>query len=154
MSYLKALQIGLIAGMRTLTAPALVSDRFTRNGGEALAETPLCCIGSREVDTLLKVLAIGELIADKTPWIPDRTTPPALIGRTLSGAFAGATLSAAEGERAEVGAVLGGIGAIASTYGMYHLRRRLKEQTNLPEPLLGLMEDLVAVGAGALIVKT
>ena len=52
--------------------------------------------------------AIGELIADKLPFIPNRTSPGPLFGRIVLGALCGATLCAAGGYSLAVGSILGG----------------------------------------------
>ena len=81
--------LGLIAGMRSMAAPALLSrhlaGRSARGRGAAMR-----LLASRRTASVLTVLAAGEMVADKTPAIPDRTDPPALLGRIVMGALSGA----------------------------------------------------------------
>src|SRR5437588_9286113 len=106
MSYLQAVGMGAVAGMRSMAAPALVSDRLSKD--EEAAGTGLVgFMAQPRVALGFKLLAAAEAIADKTPWVPDRTSPPALVGRAVAGALVGAVLCARDGERPEVGAALG-----------------------------------------------
>src|SRR5438128_1957274 len=80
----------------------------------------------------LKVLAAGELVADKLPWIPDRTSPVALVGRAFTGAVSGMDVAQRDGGRPEAGAVLGAVSAVAASFAAYHLRRELRRRTHVP----------------------
>jgi len=83
MSYLKAIGIGALAGMRSMAAPALVSHHLANAGGEANAALP-CFLAGASVASGLKALAAGEMLADKTPWIPDRISTIALLYRSIT----------------------------------------------------------------------
>ncbi|MEA2664224.1 MAG: hypothetical protein QOI11_1168 [Candidatus Eremiobacteraeota bacterium] len=131
--YLRALGIGLVSGLRSLTGPA--ATRIRQGGTPAL---------------VLPLLALGELVADKLPGIPPRTAPPALAARALAGGFAGASLVGDEGDR-RIGFALGAAGAIAAAYLALRLRRAAHEATGLPDPLIALVEDVAAVSAGLLL---
>jgi uncharacterized membrane protein len=145
MDYLRPIGIGLVAGMRSLTAPAVVSDRLARSRNGGLVALPVRLLQSPAVAAALKVMAAGELVADKTPGIPARIEPLPLAARAATGALSGAAVAAADGESAATGALLGGLAAVVATYGMYHLRRRLAEALPVPDALLGLAEDALAV---------
>ena len=43
--------------------------------------------------------------------------------------------------------------ALAGAFASYHLRRRLGEQLPVPDPALGLAEDLIVIGAGTAILR-
>jgi uncharacterized membrane protein len=139
--------MGAIAGMRSMAAPALVSDYFSRTRPEQRG-TPVQFLNSPRVATVLKLLAVGELVADKTPQIPARTDWPSLLGRCLSGTVAGAALYAGSGRHAIPGALLGGTVAALSTFGSYHLRQYVNRRFNLPDPLVGVIEDAIVIGGG------
>jgi uncharacterized membrane protein len=47
--------------------------------------------------------------------------------------------------------VAGGLGAVAGTYGGFYLRRNLSAR--VPDRLIAVAEDAVAVGGGMLLVK-
>ena len=131
--YLRALGIGLVSGLRSLTGPAAARVRL---GGTPALVLPL--------------LALGELVADKLPGIPPRTSPPALAARALAGGFAGASLVGDEGDR-RIGFALGAAGAVAASFLALRLRRAADEATGLPDPLIALVEDAAAISAGLLL---
>jgi uncharacterized membrane protein len=153
MSYRQAVEMGALAGLRSMAAPAMVSEHLSRDEGARGRESPLPFLAAPGVALGLKVLAAGEMVADKTPWIPDRTSPFPLAGRGVMGALVGAALSSGEGLRPEVGAALGGASAVAAAHAAYQLRRRLGEATRLPDPLLGAIEDLVVVACGLQVLR-
>jgi uncharacterized membrane protein len=128
---------GLIAGLRSFSAPAAVSA--------ALAEQDV--LAARLTPTL-QVLAAGEMLADKLPIMPARTTPLALSGRVLTGAISGAALADAAGRSWITGALLAGAAAIASSYAALALRSELGQRLAVPDPLVALLEDAVVIVAG------
>ena len=73
MFLLCALLLGVVAGLRSMLAPATVSW-FARNGVLAVANTPLAFMGFRFTPIILTLFAVGELIADKLPKTPSRKT--------------------------------------------------------------------------------
>jgi uncharacterized membrane protein len=149
MSYLHAVEMGAVAGMRSMAAPAMVSDRLSRADGHAPEEGIIGFLADPAVAKGLKALAAGEMLADKTPWIPDRTASISLVGRGMAGALVGAALCARrDGCRPEVGALLGMASALAATYAAFHLRRALARELHVPDPVLGAVEDALVVAAG------
>src|SRR5215471_893137 len=86
--------IGLIAGLRSMTAPAAVSWG-ARLKWIGLDHSSLSFLASSVAAYALAVFAIGELIADKLPMTPSRTKPPSLIFRLLTGGLSGAALCVA-----------------------------------------------------------
>lgn len=145
---LRVLTLGVVAGMRSMSAPALVSGYLQQRKLAALSGSPLRWLATPEASTALKLLAAGELAADKIPGIPARIKPLPLLGRAASGAVAGAVLSDAGRESWPEGAALGAAAAVVSTFGMYHLRRALTHELGLPDFLVALAEDGVALAAG------
>ena len=150
---LKAIGLGIIAGMRSMSAPALVSNHIAGSKPEGISETPFKVMGYPNTASLLKGLALGEMIADKLPVIPARVSAAPLIARVVSGAVCGGAICAAEGERVEFGAVAGGLAAVAGAYGFYHLRRAIGEESKVPDPLLGLAEDAIVIMGGLTILR-
>ena len=86
MFLLCALLIGVVAGLRSMLAPATVSW-FARHGVLAVANTPLAFMGFRFTPIILTVFAVGELIADKLPKTPSRKAPSGFIARIVTGAL-------------------------------------------------------------------
>ena len=142
---LLALGIGFIAGLRSLTAPAVVAwaaflKWINLNGHWA------AWMGNLITVIILSVLAVGELVADKLPKTPARTSPPSFGARIVLGAFAGAVLGSAWGYTfSALGA--GIIGAVLGTLGGYQARTRLVASHGHDLPI-ALLEDAVAVLGG------
>ena len=82
------LLIGMIAGLRAMTAPAAVSWA-ARAGWLTLAETPLAFLGYAFTPWIFTVLALGELVTDQLPTTPSRTVPIQFGTRILMGASIG-----------------------------------------------------------------
>ncbi|WP_338872383.1 DUF4126 family protein [Spirosoma sp. SC4-14] len=145
---LTAFQMGIVAGMRSMLAPAFVSHKLTHMDTQLPTDSQLRILNSPTTATVLKVLAAGELVGDKIPDIPDRVVPISLAGRILSGAASGAVLTELDGHPAEYGALAGGLGALLGTFAFFHLRHWLTHEQDLPDPLVALAEDAIAVGTG------
>lgn len=151
--YLSAFQIGIIAGMRAMSAPALVSHRLSHIEPAPLADSKLHFLTSPKTATITKVMAAGELVGDKLPSSPDRTAFPQILGRIGSGAACGAALSEVEGNEASYGAVAGSLGALVGTFAFFHLRRWLTHDKGIPDPLVALAEDALTIGWGWKVVE-
>lgn len=134
-SRVSAFLLGAVSGMRSMSAPAVVSYKLRRRGG-----SPHFLTGSRTVSAL-GLAAAAELIVDKLPGTPARTAPPALIARIFSGAFAGALVSSPGRRERVLGALLGAAGAVTATYGMYHLRKIAVAKSKLPDSIFAVVED-------------
>ena len=92
-AYIFAFLIGVVTGLRSITAPAGVSWA-ARLGWLHLENTWLAFLGFAATPYIISVLAIGELIADKLPKTPSRKTPGPFIFRVVSGALCGGALGA------------------------------------------------------------
>src|SRR5262249_21971152 len=107
--YLLALLIGVVAGMRTMTAPAVVSWA-ARLGWLHLDSTWLAFLGYSWTPWILTLAAIGELVTDQLPSTPSRKVPMQFGARIVTGALSGAALGVAGGSLI-AGAIAGAIGA-------------------------------------------
>ena len=143
------LLIGVIAGLRAMTAPAAVSWA-ARLGYLNLTGTPLAFLGATITPWILTVLALGELVTDQLPSTPSRTVPLQFGTRLLTGALSGGAI-AAPGGALVIGAIAGAIGAVIGTLGGRAFRARLAA-TFRRDPPAALIEDVVAIGGAALIV--
>lgn len=126
---LLALLIGVVAGLRSLTAPAVVSWAAFL-GWINLHGTWASWMGNFVTVVIVSVLAVAELVNDKRPKTPPRTVTPVFAVRIILGAFAGAVIGTAWGYR------WGGLGAARGGH-------------DLP---IALLEDSVAVLGGFAIV--
>ena len=151
MTLLFAFLIGLFAGLRTLTPPAAVA--WAVYLGWLTLARPLSLIGSLPAVIILSVFAIAEIIFDKLPNTPNRTAPPGLIARIVTGGLTGACVSLGGGRSAFAGAALGVLGGIAGCFGGYEVRARLVKSLRLPDFNIALVEDLIAIGGSLLIVS-
>ena len=139
--------IGVFAGLRSLTAPAVVA--WAAYLGWLGLDPPLSLIGSLPAVIILTLLAIGELVADKLPKTPKRTEAPGLIARILTGGIAGACVAVGGALGALPGAVLGAAGGLVGAFAGYHLRTLIVNGLGVRDLYVALVEDLVAI-AGCL----
>lgn len=145
--FLLTFLIGVVAGLRSMTAPAAVSWG-ARLGWLALAGSPLGFFGYRAFLILFTICALGELIADKLPFVPSRTTPGPLIFRLISGAACGAALCVVAKSPLLYGVLLGAAGALLGSYGGYNYRRLFSAYPRAVQFFAAVLEDVVAVGCG------
>jgi len=144
-----ALLIGVVAGLRALTAPAVVSWAAFL-GWIDLDNRWLHWVGHPVTVAVLTVLAVIEFVTDQLPKTPSRKTPPQFGTRLITGGFAGAVLGAAlHYTWSSLGA--GVVGAVLGTFGGYEFRSRLVAATGGRDLPIALLEDLIAVGGGFLI---
>ena len=149
--YLLALLIGVVAGLRALTAPAAVSWAVYL-GWLRLGDTWLAFLGYAWTPWILTLLALVELVTDQRPSTPSRTVPMQFGARIVMGAVAGAAVTAA-GRSLISGGVAGIVGAVIGTLGGGTARTRLAAAFGRDLPA-ALVEDAVAIIAAVLIVTT
>jgi uncharacterized membrane protein len=148
--YVLAVCIGIVAGLRAMTAPAAVSWAAYL-GWLDLSGSPLAFLGYTWAPWILTVLAVGELITDQLPSTPSRTVPIQFGTRILSGGLSGAAIAAATGSIV-IGALLGVLGAAIGTLGGRAARGALAARFGR-DPPAAFIEDAVAILAAFLIVK-
>jgi uncharacterized membrane protein len=146
-----AFAIGIVSGMRSLTAPAVTAWAAHYNWLN-LAGTRLAFMGSTVAVAIFTVLAVAELIADKLPATPGRTQPPGLIARFVCGALSGACVGVSAGTSIAPGAILGAAGGIAGAFAGYQWRTGLVRALKVPDFAIAILEDLIAIGGGLFIV--
>jgi uncharacterized membrane protein len=144
-----ALLIGVIAGLRALTAPAVVA------WGAALGWIDVDGKWSEWIAhpitlTVLTIFLLVELVTDQLPKTPSRKTAPQFITRLIMGAFAGAVIGSAFFHTfSALGA--GMIGAVLGTLGGAEVRQRLASARSGQDRPGAIVEDIVAVGGGFLV---
>jgi uncharacterized membrane protein len=152
LAMLLAFLIGVVCGLRSFTAPAVVSWAACR-GWINLNLTPLHFLGSTVAVVIFTLLAVVELVADQLPSTPSRTAPPGSIARIVLGALSGAAIAAAGVQAIAIGALLGAAGGVAGAFGGYQIRTRLVKALKVPDIVIALAEDAVAIGAGLFLVS-
>ncbi len=141
MSALCAVVFGIVAGMRSMLAPCVVSWAVWV-GIVNVDATPLAFMGYKYTRILFTVLAVGELIADKLPMTPSRKTAGPFIARIVSGALCGATIGVARNAMVMM-AALGAVGAVVGTLGGAAVRSKLAAVFHRDLPA-ALVEDFIA----------
>jgi uncharacterized membrane protein len=142
------LGIGAIAGLRSMAAPAIIS-RAARRKSFRIRDSRLKFLQSNKAGIVLSALAVGELVADKLPFTPNRTSPAPLAGRIASGSLCGAVLASAAKRSVALGALFGGIGALAGSFAGHRLRRRISRK--LPPLSIAAAEDALTYTGGLAI---
>jgi uncharacterized membrane protein len=118
----RAAVLGTVTGSRTFLAPAALALRGRLGMAAKFALPPL---------------AVGELVGDKLPMAPPRVEGPGLVGRVVSGAFAGRVSGGSRGLRA------GAAFALASTYPSQVVRGQIVKRTPIPDIACAIPEDIL-----------
>jgi uncharacterized membrane protein len=147
--YVLALLIGVVAGLRAMTAPAAVSWA-AHLGWLPLQDTPLAFLGFAATPYIFTVLAIVELITDQLPKTPSRTVPMQFGTRIVLGGLSGAAIGAAHGGLVG-GLIAGVVGAVIGTLGGAKVRGALARTFGRDLPA-ALTEDAVAIVGAVVIV--
>jgi uncharacterized membrane protein len=136
--------LGTVAGLRTMT-PMAILCWFTYAGHLPLDSGWDAWVGKLPVAVIFTVLAVGELIADKFPWIPDRVAPGPMVTRLFIGGLIGAIVADGLNGPGLEGVILGVLGALVGTYGGFLVRRDLVQKFGFKDWHVALTEDLLAV---------
>lgn len=147
---LLAAGIGAVAGLRSMTAPAIVSWAATQKM-ISLGDSPIGELVISKASRKMTELALAELVADKLPFTPDRISPGPLSTRMVSGAACGAAVSYAVRRPPQEGAIFGALGALVGAFAGYYIRKKLTRR--MPAFTVALAEDALAIGAGFAIVS-
>jgi len=146
-----AFLIGVIAGLRAIMAPTVVSWAAGL-GWLQLEGSGLTFLIYPATRYILSVLALAELVNDKLPKTPSRKVPPQFIARIVTGAFSGAALGASR--QALIGGLIAGaVGAVVGTLVGSEFRMRMVKLTGGKDLPIALLEDAIALLGGLLIVS-
>ena len=147
--YVTAFVIGVVAGLRTMTAFAAISWA-AYFGWVNLGGSWLEFLGSVWTATILTVLALGELVSDQLPSTPSRTVPVQFGGRIFVGAVAGAAFGVPS--HAWMASALAGIvGAVVGTLVGKEFRTSLAAALKADRPA-AFIEDAIAICFACLVV--
>ena len=127
---LRAIGLGALTGVRSMAGPAALA--FERDG---------------PVRNVVGLLAAGEMIADKTPFVGDRIDAAPLAARAVMGGIVGGVVAHEAHENVLLGGLLGASAAIAAAHLAYRLRKRLP----VSNPVGGAIEDAFVLGLGAML---
>jgi uncharacterized membrane protein len=143
------LLIGVIAGLRAMTAPAAIS-LAAHAGRLNLSTTSLAFLGYSYTPWIFTILALVELVTDQLPTTPSRTVLIQFGTRILMGGLTGGAIGASGGALV-IGVIAGMVGAVIGTLGGRAVRARLAAAFGSDRPA-AIVEDLIAIGGAFLIV--
>jgi uncharacterized membrane protein len=126
--------LGAVVGLRSMTPFAVLALHDRLPGPPALRW--LAIAGGA-----------GELVGDKLPGTPPRTAPPALAGRLACGALVGAIVAG------PIGAAAATVTAGLASFAGQRVRSALGTATGLPDPVIAVGEDALAVGLAVATVR-
>jgi uncharacterized membrane protein len=147
-----AFLMGCVCGLRSMTGPAIVCWA-AHLGWLNLDGSKLAFLHHPISLAVFTLLALGELVADKLPFIPRRTMIGPLVVRFVFGALCGYAVTLSVGPAWFPFGLAGGLGGLAAAFGGYHFRRWLTVRRGLPDLPLALLEDVVAIGLGWFVVS-
>jgi uncharacterized membrane protein len=150
MTFLLTFLLGCVDGLRSLTPPALVCWA-AHLGWLHFAGTRLAFINHPSTLIVFTLLAMVELIADKLPSTPARTAPLGLIARIFFGGACGLALATSAGMSLSFSVLLGSIGALVGTFAGYHSRHLIVSKAHIPDLVVAVAEDVIAIAGGLLI---
>lgn len=152
--YLTAMLLGLACGLRSQLPMALLARAVARDDfceGRAIA-APLRGRGGR-VATLA---GASELVADKLPFVGSRTERGPLVARAVLAGAAGVLVAVDRRCGPVTAAGVAGLAAgaaLASARVGHGIRARLARDGALPDPVLGAIEDGVALTIGLVAMR-
>jgi uncharacterized membrane protein len=146
--FLLCMLIGGATGLRSMTGIAIVTlaaqPHWPHLKWLHLTGTGLNFLAHPVAMFIFVLLALGELVADKLPFIPARIQPGPLAARFAFGALCASALAVGAGASWIVPALIGGIAAIVAAYVGYWLRRSVTARGVKDLPV-ALVEDATAI---------
>lgn len=149
-----AFALGVVSGMRSFLAIAATAVTLWRRPEVVPAMAPASWLAHSLVAVILALAALGELVADKMPWVGDRIAIGPLIARVVTGAVSGAAAAQVAHVDGWKGGAIGAVGAVVGAFGFYHLRRWVDRVTGIRDPYVGAGEDVVALAIVATALAT
>lgn len=141
--------LGAATGMRTFT-PMAVLCWFAYAGYLPVDGTWAFWVAKLVTAVVFTVLAVGELIGDKLPRTPDRTSMGPLLARILFGGLVGGIVAASLNGSEFEGVILGVGGALVGAFGAYLIRREIVMRSGCKDWTVAVAEDLITVGFAVL----
>ncbi len=132
----RAMALAALTGLKVALGPALLatSRRWPSRQNWVMAAT-------------------GEMIMDKLGFLPARYRPALLIPRTLAGAWVARESLREDGEDDPWAAVAGGMVAAGVAVAAPVLRMTINKVLGVPDAVLGLAEDYMALSCGTQVLE-
>lgn len=143
--------LGGVTGLRSMMGPALVCWGI-HLGWLIVSGSPLFFLGHPISLTVFSVLAVGELVGDKLPQIPNRIAPGPLVARMVFGGMSGWVLALSGHVSVVAGVICAAAGAVAGAYGGFYLRRGITRR-GAKDLMVAIAEDVIAVGGGLFLIS-
>ena len=148
----ETLAFAALSGLRSMAAPALLARAIRRGDLPDPKGTPYELLGRHS--PLLQLLMVGEMVGDKTPFVPSRTSAGPLLGRAASGALVAAALRASGGRGGKgSAALLSAVSAVAAAFAGENLRAQGARRLGVPDLVLALLEDGIVLYAGTRLLR-
>jgi hypothetical protein len=127
----RAMRLAVVSGLRSTFGVALMEAAYDRPNRKTWA-----------------MAALGEMVVDKIPGVPSRASLPVMLPRAVAGGYVAAQVMEREGVEdpwaVPMGAaVASGVAALAP-----RIRGVLRTVLGVPGPILGLVEDYLALRIG------
>ena len=136
--------LGLATGLRSMT-PMAVLCWFSYLGYLPVDGTWAAWTAKVASVAVFTLLALGEYVADKLPWMPNRIAAGPLMARLILGGLAGSIAATAMNGPGLEGVLLGVVGAALGAFAGYMLRRNIVESIGGPDWPVAVAEDLLTV---------
>jgi len=138
---LRAAALGAASGSRSTAGVAAVALASRRGDRGVLASG----LGSTAGTAASGVLAVGELVADKLPFVPSRLAGPALGGRVVLGGTAAVAQARRDGHEPVLPAVVGAVTAVGAAVLFSRLRGVAAQRFGSDTPGAFLEDGLAAL---------
>jgi len=125
------MKLAVVSGLKCMLGPALVATAHRRPDRQGLVAA-----------------ALGELVVDKLPFIPNRSALPLLIPRAIAGYWVTKQMMEREGIDDPMAAPIGAAVAAGTATFAPILRNALSRILGIPNPVVGLAEDYLALKLG------
>jgi uncharacterized membrane protein len=136
--------LGFATGLRTMT-PIAVLCWYAYTGDISVSGTWASWTAKLVSAVVFTVLAVGELVGDKLPKTPNRTSAGPLLARLVFGGLCGSIAAAALRGPGLEGVLLGVIGAAIGAFLGYEVRKALVSALGCPDWYVAVAEDGVAI---------
>jgi uncharacterized membrane protein len=138
--------------MRSLMAPAVIAWTARRSGFD-LESTPFSAFKGPGIGRTAAAVALGELVADRSPYDPKLSPSSVLLGRAVAGGAAGAAVYKARHGNMILGALVGAAAAVGVAYAGHFVRKQVARKYQVSDRAMALAEDGLALAAGLVAIS-
>ena len=139
------LMVGFATGLRTFTPLALICW-VSVWGWLPLGSSRLHFLGTTTGAAIVSILALIELVGDKLPRTPSRTSTGPLGARILIASFAAAALAVGMGQSWIAAVICGAVASVIGAFAGFRYRIWIATKVALPDWIFAVAEDAVTVG--------